>query len=144
MTVESIWGVYHADGGLIGELKYVAGALFKGQHCSLCDITHKVAWEKSEMKKLRNEADVPFHLVHLNERPDDLISYTNGKTPILVAKTDSGFITIASEDGYSPSEVDAIVEFVDNGGTAIILEDYGFAGTIAEAFGVRYSGYQKF
>ena len=52
MTVESIWGVYHADGGLIGELKYVAGALFKGQHCSLCDITHKIAWEKSDMKKL--------------------------------------------------------------------------------------------
>ena len=36
---------------------------------------------------------------------------------------EDGFITIASEDGYSPSEVDAIVEFVDNGGTAIILED---------------------
>ncbi len=57
---------------------------------------------------------------------------------------DDGFITIASEDGYSPSEIDAIVEFVDNGGTAIVLEDYGFAGTIAEAFGVRYSGYQLF
>ena len=27
---------------------------------------------------------------------------------------------------------------------AIILEDYGFAGTIAEAFGVKYSGYQLF
>ena len=49
MPVESIWGVYHADGGLIGEIKYVAGALLKGQHCSLCDITHKIAWEKSDM-----------------------------------------------------------------------------------------------
>ena len=57
---------------------------------------------------------------------------------------EDGFITIASEDGYSPSEINAIVEFVENGGTALILEDYGFAGTIAEAFGVRYSGYQLF
>ena len=57
---------------------------------------------------------------------------------------DDGFITIASDDGYSPSEVEAIVTFVENGGTAIILEDYGFAGTIAEAFGVRYNGYQLF
>ena len=48
------------------------------------------------------------------------------------------------DDGFSPSEVNAIVEFVENGGTAIVLEDYGFAGTIAEAFGVRYSGYQLF
>ena len=57
---------------------------------------------------------------------------------------EDGFITIASEDGYSPSEIDAIVEFVENGGTAVILEDYGFAGSIAEAFGVRYSGYQLY
>ena len=98
MGVDSIWGVYHADGGLVGEMKYVAGALFMGQHCSLCDITHKIAWEKSDMKQLRNSFDIPFHLVHLNERPDDLAMYTNGITPILVAKTDSGFLTIASDD----------------------------------------------
>ncbi len=98
MDVDSIWGVYHADGGLVGEMKYVAGALFMGQHCSLCDITHKIAWEKSDMKQLRNSFDIPFHLVHLNERPDDLAMYTNGITPILVAKTDSGFLTIASDD----------------------------------------------
>jgi len=55
-----------------------------------------------------------------------------------------GFITIATDDGYSPSEVDAIVEFVEAGGTAVVLEDFGFAGTIAEAFGVRYNGYQLF
>ena len=87
MSVESIWGVYHADGGLIGEMKYVAGALFRGQHCSLCDITHKIAWEKSDMKQLRKQFDIPFHLVHLNERPDDLISYTDGNTPIPVSYT---------------------------------------------------------
>ena len=50
------------------------------------------------MKQLRNKLDIPFHLVHLNERPDDLISYTDGNTPILVAKIDSGFLTIASDD----------------------------------------------
>ena len=50
------------------------------------------------MKQLRNNLNIPFHLVHLNERPDDLISYTDGNTPILVAKTDSGFLTIASDD----------------------------------------------
>ena len=55
---------------------------------------------------------------------------------------EDGFITIATEDGYSPSEVDAIVEFVDNGGTVIVLEDFGYAGSIGEAYGVRYSGYQ--
>ena len=57
---------------------------------------------------------------------------------------DDGFITIASGAGYSPSEIDAIVEFVEAGGTAMIFEDYGYANTIAEAFGIRYSGEQVY
>ena len=57
---------------------------------------------------------------------------------------DDGFITIASGKGYSPSEITAIVEFVEAGGTAMILEDYGYASTIAEAFGIRYTGDQVY
>ena len=57
---------------------------------------------------------------------------------------DDGFITIASGAGYSPSEIDAIVEFVEAGGTAMIFEDYGYANTIAEAFGIRYTGEQVY
>ena len=57
---------------------------------------------------------------------------------------EDGFITIATDDGYSPSEVDAIVEFVDNGGTVIVLEDFGYAGSIGEAYGVRYTGHQLY
>ncbi|MBQ70889.1 MAG: hypothetical protein CMA65_05300 [Euryarchaeota archaeon] len=57
---------------------------------------------------------------------------------------DDGFITIASESGFSPSEINAIVEFVEAGGTALILEDYGYASSVAEAFGVRYTGEQVY
>ena len=57
---------------------------------------------------------------------------------------DDGFITIASGAGYSPSEINAIVEFVEAGGTAMVFEDYGYANTIAEAFGIRYTGEQVF
>ena len=57
---------------------------------------------------------------------------------------DDGFITIASGNGFSPSEITAIVEFVEAGGTALVLEDYGYASTIAEAFGIRYTGEQVY
>ncbi|MGB1819239.1 MAG: hypothetical protein ACPHK2_06415, partial [Candidatus Poseidoniaceae archaeon] len=57
---------------------------------------------------------------------------------------DEGFITIAADSGFSPSEVNAVVDFVNAGGTALILEDYGYANTIAEAFGVRFTGEQVF
>ena len=36
---------------------------------------------------------------------------------------DSGFISFSGSDGYSPSEVDAIRAFVQNGGTVLLLED---------------------
>ena len=54
------------------------------------------------------------------------------------------------DDGSSPSprataillEINAIVEFVEAGGTAMVFEDYGYANTIAEAFGIRFTGEQ--
>ena len=33
--------VYHADGGVRGELSYVLGRLLGTAHCALCDITHR-------------------------------------------------------------------------------------------------------
>ena len=98
MNFESMYGVYHADGGLLGELRYVMGVAFRGQHCSLCDITHSVAWEKGEMKKWRKTSEIPFHLVHLNERPEEVKRATEGKTPCIVAKTSSGFVMLATDE----------------------------------------------
>ena len=98
MNFESMYGVYHADGGLLGELRYVMGVAFRGQHCSLCDITHSVAWEKGEMKKWRKTSEIPFHLVHLNERPEEVKQATEGKTPCIVAKPYSGFVMLATDE----------------------------------------------
>lgn len=55
-----------------------------------------------------------------------------------------GFITFGSEDGYSPSEVDAIKEFVIAGGDVLVLDDFGYSSSIAEAFGIRFKGVQLF
>lgn len=57
---------------------------------------------------------------------------------------DSGFISFSGSDGYSSSEVDAIRAFVQNGGTVLLLEDYGFASTLAGAFGVEITDRQTF
>jgi len=55
-----------------------------------------------------------------------------------------GFLTFASEDGYSPAEVDAIKEFVFAGGDVLVMDDFGYSSTIAEAFGVRFKGQQLY
>jgi hypothetical protein len=55
-----------------------------------------------------------------------------------------GLVRFASEDGYSPSEIEAIVKFVEDGGTVIVMEDFGYAGGIADAFGLKYGGWQLY
>ena len=116
MKIESMYGVYHADGGLLGELRYVMGVAFRGQHCSLCDITHSVAWEKGEMKEWRKTSEIPFHLVHLNERPEEVKQATEGKTPCIVAKTNSGFVMLATDEELTSFDgsVELLKDHIEN------------------------------
>ena len=49
-AIREIVGVYHADGGVMGELRYILGKARGTAHCALCDITHstvrrKAAWD---------------------------------------------------------------------------------------------------
>ena len=63
MSLKAIWGVYHADGGIVGELRYVFGKIRGTAHCALCDITHSYVSEKKTMKECRSNSPVPFHLL---------------------------------------------------------------------------------
>ena len=50
----------------------------------------------------------------------------------------------AADDGYSPSEIEPLSNLLMLEELRLFFDDYGFAGTIAEAFGVRYTGYQLY
>ena len=104
MLLKAIWGVYHADGGIVGELRYVFGKLRGTAHCALCDITHSYVSEKKSMKECRSDSPVPFHLVHLNEQNEGLQSITEGVTPCVVAETDEGFQVILYPDELEACE----------------------------------------
>ena len=104
MLLKAIWGVYHADGGIVGELRYVFGKLRGTAHCALCDITHSYVGEKKSMKECRSNSPVPFHLVHLNEQNEGLQSITEGVTPCVVAETNEGFQVILYPDELEDCE----------------------------------------
>lgn len=55
-----------------------------------------------------------------------------------------GFLKFSSDDGYSPAEVDAIKEFVFAGGDVLVMDDFGYSSSIAEAFGVSFKGQQLY
>lgn len=98
MNIEKIYGIYHADGGIIGELSYVWGKITGTAHCSLCDITHKGISMKGEWKLFTNGLGVDFELLHLNEQSEELADFTTGKTPCVVAKESGNLKIIVHAD----------------------------------------------
>lgn len=87
--VVELIGVYHADGGPIGEAKYIIGKLFGSAHCALCDITHSPVRRKPEWDRMVARIGLPFTLLHLNELPDDVAAETRVQgSPLVLARLD--------------------------------------------------------
>lgn len=101
-TVTALTGVYHADGTVLGELRYWVGARLGRAHCSLCDITHGSVREKAAWRAVRAELPVPFRAVHLDERSPDELAASDGRTPCVLAHTESGIEVL-----LGPAELDA-------------------------------------
>ena len=91
MRYRELVGVYHADGSLIGELRYVWGKLWGTAHCALCDITHGAVREKAAFQACREKLPIPLRTVHLDERSADLVEATEGRTPCVVGQTVEGW-----------------------------------------------------
>ena len=70
MGVQRYLGVYDADGGLAGELRYVVGHLLGTAECALCDITHSPIRRKRTWDAMVTTLDAPFDLRHRNELTD--------------------------------------------------------------------------
>ena len=97
--VKKLYGIYHADGGLVGELAYIFGKYTGNIHCSLCDITHNKITMKKEWKIFSKELSIPFDLLHLNERSTEVIAASESKTPcVLVQTNDSLHVILSSEE----------------------------------------------
>ena len=79
-------GVYHANGGLFGEVAYVFGRLFGTTECALCDLTHRLVSEKKRLRSWR--CDLPYSLTfkHLNELSAQVASCVMNESPCLVLK----------------------------------------------------------
>jgi hypothetical protein len=89
-VVVRLVGIYHADGGLRGELAYVTGSLRGTTHCALCDVTHGRLRRRRSWDLLCSTLPVPFDLVHRNERSPALLDATGERTPLVVAELSSG------------------------------------------------------
>ena len=83
-NMDTLYGVYNADGGIMGELAYVWGKIRGTAHCALCDITHRGVSKKKQWKEYEERIRVPIELLHINEQEEALAQFTEGKTPCVV------------------------------------------------------------
>jgi hypothetical protein len=89
-------GIYNADGGVAGELRYLFGHLFGSAECSLCDITHSFVRRKPEWDRMVARMSVPVVVLHRNELDDRLESAVQDvPLPAVVARCADGSVSVA-------------------------------------------------
>lgn len=98
-SIREIVGVYHADGGVMGELRYVLGKARGTVHCALCDITHSTVRRKTAWDDASRTFPHPIRLVHLNERsPEEVAACTLGTPTVLVSFADGTYRALMGPD----------------------------------------------
>ena len=125
--VVSLTGVYDADGGAIGELRYWIGARLGRAHCSLCEVTHSAIKERPEWRDTRSTLSVEFRTLHRDEQSQPVSTATNGLFPAVVAQDEDGetYLLLGPEDieeiaRHAEPHL-ALVAAVEQAGTAIGL-----------------------
>jgi hypothetical protein len=87
-------GVYNADGGFLGELKYFFSQMVGIGKCELCDITHSPIRRKASFDafrvRLNQEYGIEVELVHLNERTEGQEGASSGNVPCVLAEFPDG------------------------------------------------------
>ena len=115
--VTELIGVYHADGGMVGEAKYLLGKILGTAHCALCDVTHSPMHRKPQWDAMVARLGIPVTLLHLNEQPADVAAATKGVgTPVVLARMESGSLQVA----LTPAELDQLRGSVHDFESAVI------------------------
>lgn len=106
--VHELIGVYHADGGVLGELRYAVGRITGRTHCALCDVTHAGVRRRPQWDQLVAGLGVPFRLVHLNERDEQVALVSRSATPCVLGRSGSDLVMV-----LTPAELAAAGGSVD-------------------------------
>jgi hypothetical protein len=109
VEIREFIGVYHADGGLRGEVRYIVGHLLGRTECALCDITHSPVRRKKEWDRFAADLGVPFRLLHLNEMPADVAAIVASQgSPLVLARTGTALQVVLSAEQLA--DLDGSVE----------------------------------
>jgi hypothetical protein len=97
-AIRGLVGVYNAKGTLRGEAVYILNKLIGRAECPLCEITHRGLTRRPDFDRACAGLGVPFELVHLDQRTDDIVEASGGHAPCVLARTDRGLCWLLGRD----------------------------------------------
>jgi hypothetical protein len=94
--------IYNADKGLWNDFKSAFRKVVSGSSaCSLCSITHGIAFERSEWKKFRESLETEPVFFHRDDLPEvifDIIRLHNLDLPVILAENGGEFSVLLSRE----------------------------------------------
>ena len=91
-------GIYNADGGLSGELRYVVGKVAGRSDCGLCDLTHGWnAFGKRSWREACRASPVPLELIHRNKATPSQLAAA-GSLPVVLVGEEGAWRRAADAD----------------------------------------------
>ena len=82
------------------------------------------------------------------ENPEDTVFMVTGVEQDTISLPrftgDVEVVEWRESEGYTTTEIQAILQYVASGGTLIVMDDFGFSAGLAEAFELGYSGHQLY
>ena len=90
MDIIKVIGVYHADRGFRGHLRYVFDKVARGEGCALCDISHGTIREKAAFAACKQDLGIPMEMRYRDELSPALAAVVSGRTPAVVGLSSTG------------------------------------------------------
>ena len=89
-NITKIIGIYHADSGVVGHLRYAFDKVARGDGCTLCDISHGLLREKTDFDACKKSLGIPMEMIYRNQLPPPLARHLGGQTPAVVGALSTG------------------------------------------------------
>ncbi len=82
------------------------------------------------------------------ENPEDTVFIVTGVEQDTISlprfTADADVVQFSESEGYTTTEIDAIIEYVASGGTLLVMDDFGYSAGLADKFDLGYSGHQLY
>ncbi len=114
---EQIVGIYDADGGWMGELRYVVGVLAGRKHCSLCDITHGWnPWGRGEWRRACAAAPFDIQLIHRDQASASQRQAAGALPALIAGQNDSWRVLVDSDELEGcAGDADQLMALIESG-----------------------------